>query len=331
VRPWGTLRYPLRTVDNMSESPIATVAKLAAASHSVLTRPQAAQHLSDRRLATAIRQGWLIESYPGVLAMAGASPTFEHQLRAATLAAGGRAAASHRSAARLHRLDGFTEVELAEVSISAHYRWQFPGNVVAHHIAELNSQDITEINGIRVTSLARTLADLGSVVSTDLVAQALTAARREGCSTRWIRSVAERLDRPGQSGTSRILRLLDAIPHEGRVAESWFEELLARCLEDPRIPGLIRQHEIHDSAGTFVARVDLAVPRVTLAIEAHSKRHHFGPQAEAADADRDLRLAACGWEVLYLGWHATKTPREVADRVVAVVEARRPPPGTPAA
>lgn len=308
----------------MPNSAIAAVAELAAHSHSVITKSQAADILSPKRIATAIRQGWLTEPYPGVLLVAGAPPTFERRVRAATLALPTGAVASHRSAARLHRLDGFAHHDVVEVSVDRMQRWQFGNGVVAHHVTPLEKCDVVTVSGITTTGLARTLADLGSVIrSRDRVAQALTDVRRRGISITWIRETAERLHRPGQSGTGVLLRLLDAIPHEGRVPESWFEELLARCLDDRRIPALVPQHVITDSHGAFVARVDLAIPALKIALEAHSKQFHFGPQAESADADRDLRAAACGWELLYLGWHATKRPGEVANIIAAVVEARR--------
>ncbi len=318
------VRYPAALIGRMpNNSAIAAVAELAANSHSVITRTQAADHLSNDRIATAIRHGWLTEPYAGVIAFAGAPQTFEHRLRAATLATRGVSVASHRSAARLHCLDGLEDGSVIEVSVDRAHRWQFDDDVVAHHVQSLDPRDLVEIDGIATTGIARTLADLGSVVrSSDRVAQALTDARRRGVSVSWLRETAERLHRPGQSGTGILLRLLDAIPSEGRISESWFEELLARCLDDPRIPELVPQHEIRAIDGSFVARVDLAIPHLKLAIEAHSKRHHFGPRAERADADRDLRAAACGWEMLYLGWHATKRPAEVADLIAAVVRAR---------
>lgn len=313
-------------VPAMPDSAIAAVAELAADSHSVITRTQAAAHLSDHRIATAIRQGWLVEPYPGVLCFAGAPATFEHRLHAATLAVDGHAVASHRSAARLHHLDGSDGHEIVEVSVDRSHRWQFGEGVVTHHVTPLEPCDIVTIDGISTTGLARTLADLGAVAHRERVAQALTDARRRGASLRWIRNTADRLDRPGPSGTTTLLRLLDAIPSEGRVPESWFEELLARVLDDPRIPAPVAQYRILDDDGGFVARVDLAIPSVKLGIEAHSKRHHFGPQAECADADRDLRTAACGWELLYLGWHALKTPAAVVDLIATVVRARRREP-----
>ena len=306
----------------MPDSAIAAVAELAAHSHSVITRSQAAQHLSRRRITTAIAQGWLTEPYHGVLCIAGAVATFEHRLRAATLAIGERSVASHRSAARLHALDGWESSPTIEVSTDREHRWQFDNGVVAHHVTPFASIDLTEIDGIAVTTLARTLADLGSVVPTDEVERAVTSARRRGCSIAWLRRTADRLDRPGQSGTARLLRVLDAIPFEGRVPESWFETILARCLDHPRLPQVIPQYVIRDREGAFIGRVDLAFPHVRLAIEAHSKQFHFGPQPEAADADRDLRLAAAGWEVLYLGWHATKQPAEIVALVERVIAAR---------
>jgi len=224
----------------------------------------------------------------------------------------------------LHRHDGSTATTIIELSVTRNHRWQASRSVVTHHVSPLDQCDIVEVDGIRVTSLERTLADLGSVVRpADRVAQALTDVRRRGHSTESIRATTDRLHRPGQAGTGVLRKLLDAIPFEGRVPDSWFEELLARCLLHPLIPTLVPQFEVFDGAGRLLGRVDLAIPELKLAIEAHSRRHHFGPQAEEADAHRDLGLASVGWEVLYIGWHATKTPTAVAQIVADVVASRR--------
>lgn len=108
------------------------------------------------------------------MSVAGSVESFEQRLRAATLAVPDHAAASHRSAARLHGLDGFEQERLIELSVDSAHRWRFGGDVVAHHVAALGRADVTEIDGIAVTTLARTLCDLGSVCRPDLVAQALT-------------------------------------------------------------------------------------------------------------------------------------------------------------
>ncbi len=60
-----------------------------------------------------------------------------------------------------------------------------------------------------------------------------------------------------------------------------------------------------------------------LGLEGHSRRYHFGPDTEPLDEQRDLRAAACGWELLYLGWYATRRPADVLAMVNDVVAARR--------
>jgi hypothetical protein len=196
--------------------------------------------------------------------------------------------------------------------------------VVAHHVVGLPEEDVVVVDGVPATSLSWTFADLGSVVGDHrLVGRALTDARRRGIRIGSIRAVAERLHRPGQRGTGVLLRHLDAIPFEGRVPESWFEELLARCLVHPAIPEVVPQYRIRAASGRIVARVDLAIPSARLGLEAHSRRFHFGPAAEPLDEQRDMRVAVCGWELLYLGWYAAKRPAEVVRVVSDVVASRR--------
>lgn len=307
----------------MPDNAFGAVAELAASQHSVFTRRQATQlGISSRRIATAIRAGWLEEVTPTVVRVRASSSTWEQAVSAAVLAGGGWAAASHRTAARLHGLDGFDRCPAVELSIDRAHRWLWTG-AVAHHVKALEPCDLVRIDGIRCTGLARTLADLGSVVPADDVGRALTSARRRNVKLGWLRDTAERLHRPGQSGTGILLRHLDAIPFEGQVPASWFEELLARCLDHPSLPSFVLQHSIRDAHGRFVARVDLAFPSVKLGLEAHSREFHFGPQQSEHDEDRDLCAAACGWELLYLGWYATQRPAQVVQRIAEVVAARR--------
>ena len=311
----------------MPDDAVRAVAELAASQHGAFTRRQAAANgFSRARVATALRNGWLVECPPGVLAVTGHPDSWEQRLTLATLAGGGHGVASHRSAARLHGLDGFERDAHVEVSVENCHRLRLPDNIGAtiHHVDRLHSElDVIELRGVRSTGLARTLADLGSVCTTRDVRRALTDARRRGSSIQWIRQTAQRCHRSGQAGTGRLLRLLDAIPHEGGVPESWFEELLAECLADPAIPPVVTQYRILDAHGRFVARVDLAIPSVRLGIEAHSRRFHFGPDAEPLDEQRDLAAAAVGWELLYLGWYATQRPSEVRAIIRRVVEARK--------
>jgi hypothetical protein len=106
------------------------------------------------------------------------------------------------------------------------------------------------------------------------------------------------------------------------VPDSWFEELLALCLDDPGIPPIVRQCPIRDREGVIVARTDIGIPSVRLGLEAQGRRFHFGPDAEPLDEQRDLRAAARGWDLQYLGWYATRRPAEVVAVVKQIVAAR---------
>ena len=308
----------------MPDDAVRAVAELAASQHRAFTRRQAADLNFDKgRVATAKRLGGLDEPFPGVLVIVGADGGWHSRLMAATLAEGGHAVASHRSAARLHGLDGFDQCDAVEVSVTRSHRWRRSARVIAHHVRALDRADLVRIDGIRCTGLARTLADLGAVVEPLAVRRALTAARRRGASLRWIQSTADRLHRPGPSGAPVLLRQLATIPYEGRVPDSWFEELVALCLDDPAIPPIELQYPIRNAHGRIVATTDIGIPSVRLGLEAHSRQFHFGPDAEPLDEQRDMAAATCGWDLQYLGWYATRRPAEVVAVVKEIIAARR--------
>ena len=322
-----TTSHPARTVPFMVDTARRAVAELAASQHRAFTRKQAAELNFDyRRIATAIRDGWLNEPRPGVLTIIDGRPTWEQRLTVLLLAAGGRAVVSHRSAARLHDFDGFNSPGNAtlEVSVasSAHF---VPGTTaVVHHVSALEARDVTTVKGFPCVRRERALGEIGSVVKDHgMVRRALTSARRRGLDLATTREVAERLHRPGQAGTGVLLRLLDNIPWEGQLPATWFEELLGLCVDDPSLPPMKLQYPITDESGVIVARPNIAFPSVMLGLEAHSREFHFGPVAEQLDEERDIAAALCGWELTYLGWHATKKPSQVLGVVKALVEVRR--------
>jgi hypothetical protein len=267
----------------------------------------------------------LAEPVPNVLVLTDGPNTWQQRLMVVILAAGGHGVASHRSAARLHALDGFESARngTIEATVQRSFRLDPAVSAVTHHVRPLDSCDLTVIDGIPCTTLMRTLCDLGSVVPAKLVRRALTSARRTGIDLAGLYEDALRLHRPHQSGTGVLLRLLRSIASEGNLPATWFEELLSLCLNDPSLPAMVMQQPIVDAAGQIVARTDIGFPSVRLGLEAHSRQFHFGPDAERLDEDRDLAAARCGWELLYLGWYATKKPAQVLEIVKDVVTQRR--------
>ena len=275
------------------------LSRLAAQRHGVVTVADAMQAgLTPAQLRTARRSGDWSSPVRGLLVAVAAPATWEQECAIAVLATGG--VLSHRAAARLHRLDGFDEAP-CEVTLPRG-RTRAAIDVVMHRTATLDPADITEVSGLPVTSIARTLVDLGAVVDDDSVEQALDDALRRGSSSRWITSTLERLDRPGPSGPGALRRVLARPDRRGPLPDSAFERLVQRNCAELGLPEATRQHEVHDAVGRLVGRLDLAWPELKIGVEAHSRRWHFGAAASRVDQHRANQLAALGWLMLYVGW-----------------------------
>jgi hypothetical protein len=304
------------------------MAEFAASRHGVLVRSQAASFgLTPRDIHLAKQQGWLTEPVRGVLVVTGFPHSWEQGLAIACASSVARPAVSFGAAGRVFDLDGL-EAAKPEITIVRpnHLNRVAARGIVIHQASVLDASDRYERKGLPCTSLARTLADLGTTESKDTVWRALIAARRiHRVSPIWLQQTAIRLHRPGQSGTRVLLEALQRWNAEGTVPDSWFEELLRCMVRHPDIPALVPQYVITNDAGGFVARLDFGIPAARLGIEGHSREFHFGPILEAADEDRDLRVTACGWEVIYLGWYAQRRPAEVVELIAQTCRARLDP------
>ena len=99
---------------------------------------------------------------------------------------------------------------------------------------------------------------------------------------------------------------------------------LARTVPD--LPDPVRQLDISDEHGQFVARVDLAWPALGLFIELDGQGHKDQP---VYDARRETAIvAATGWLCGRFTWtEVVRAPRSTARRLAALAEqARRRPP-----
>jgi hypothetical protein len=168
--------------------------------------------------------------------------------------------------------------------------------LVVHETEALDDQ-IETVDGIPVTSVRRTLIDLGAVVGDTTVEMALDAAlRRELVTLAELRSELDLVGRSGRNGVGVLRGILD---ERGARAptESEMETWLLRVLIANGLPAPELQHIVtHD--GSFIARCDAAYPAVRVAIEYESYEHHIGRQALVRDSARRNRLIAAGWIVI---------------------------------
>ena len=298
--------------------PFGAVSEVAAARHGAVTRRQAADRgLTKTVIARLIRDGVLAEPVPGVLVARAAPNTWRQQLYVATLASRGAGAAGFRAAAALHAMDGYQPgpVELL-VPTSRHI--ELPRLVM--HRGPVPRTDVLPVDGIRCTSIARTLCDVASVDERDRVRLAFEWAWRTGVSLTWLRQTAQRLASPRRRGPAAILALVADAERRRRPTDSALEVEVEAVIGS--LPGIVRQFVVEREDHTRIGRVDFAIPSLRIAIEAHSRQHHWGPEASDHDARREADMHAAGWIVRFVTDHQRRHPEELRRTLWGLVAAR---------
>ena len=291
----------------------------AQAQFGLISRRQAsAGGLSLSNINYRLASGRWVRVLPGVYRLAGTPITSMTRLMAASLWGRGTSAVSHRSAARILRLDGVKE-DLVELSILG--RANSPADwLLLHYPQALPSDEIETVNGMRVTSAARTLLDLGAVVPRWRVEVALDGALRDRIADyKALREVLERHGARGRDGTAALRYLLverdpDYVPPASRL-----ERTFARVLNEPRLPKAVRQYPIV-RAGRIVYRLDFAYPEWRVAIEIDSYRHHYGRQSWHKDRTRSNAVTALGWRLLRFTKEEARAEAFVVDCVLTALE-----------
>ncbi len=143
----------------------ATIAEFMATQHGVAHRRDVRRLGASARVeANRVATGRWREPQPHVFAINGSPATDRQQLLAAVLAAPIGTVASHRSAARLYGIPGF---ERAAPEILVPRPRRKVGQIVqaiVHHTTQLPPWQHWSRDAIPVTTVARTLFDLGAVV-----------------------------------------------------------------------------------------------------------------------------------------------------------------------
>lgn len=190
-----------------------------------------------------------------------------------------------------------------------------PGLVV--HRGVLPEPDVCVALGCRVTTPVRTAWDLARRLGRTEAVVAVDALARVGRFDPAV-LLASRPHRPAARGCRRldtVVALADAR------AESPMETRLRLLLVDHGLPVPAVQYPIVDGDGHPIARVDLAYPAVTLAIEYDGEDFHRGRRRQ--DNRRDIALAQLGWETMRFGPEDVYvTPLQTADQVRRMREAR---------
>lgn len=294
------------------------VAELAAGQHGVITTSQALElGLSYSAISRLLRSGAWINVFPATHRLCEAPATWEQLLAAACVWGGDGAAASHRAAARLHDL-GFDQAP-PEIYIPGKRR--APNGLLIHNTELLPPKDVTRVRDIPVTTVSRTLIDLGAVAPKRVVERILEAALRQHLtSLAYLADRIEEIGCPGRRGVATIRALMRARDPRLAPTESELESMLWQVIRRGGLPEPERQFNIYDDQG-FVARVDFAYPAQRLVVEAIGLSWHSGDRV-LADVERRNRLLLAGWRVLEFPWRdVVRRPRVVVSRIRAALSA----------
>ncbi len=264
--------------------------------HGLITRAQAVEFgLHPRAIDRRIAAGRFEKVKARVYRLGGAPITWKQQVLAVCLSL--KVVASHRTAAKLWELDG---VESAPLEFTGGINQSRPGDDVrVYRRGCLPDCDVTAIDGIPVTTPARTLLDLGGVLGRRALELALEdVLRRRLSSLARLRWRVDSLCGPGVAGCRPLAELIESRSPSLAATDSALETRIWDFLRERHLPMPLRQFRIR--SGRRHARPDFAYPSNKLALEGHSFRHHSSKASWDRDHARHLWLVDLGWEVIYV-------------------------------
>ena len=231
---------------------------------------------------------------PQVYRIAGCPETWHQRLLAATIVH--HAVASHRSALKLHGIMNY-RTNIIEISTRPQRRREIQG-VSCHETVCFSGADHTVVEGIPVTTVARTLIDIGAIHSERFVEEALDESLRRKLTT-----LDELIDRlratggQGRNGVGVLRAILEQRDARASLTESVLETRFLRALRHHDVPLPEPQHTIR-LGNHIVARVDFAYPDRALAIEIDGLRYHATRQSLEADTRRQNEIVLAGYRIL---------------------------------
>lgn len=226
---------------------------------------------------------------------------------------------SHTSAALLHGLPVWPET-LERVHLT---RNRSTGakrrRDVDVHTACLPEGQVSVVDGFVVTSLPRTVADLGRLLPFEQAVAAGDRAAALGLDFGHLEDVLRSMEQwPGVRQARRVADFLD-----GR-AESVGESVSRVRIGELGLPTPVLQQEIHDAFGTLIGRVDFAWPdrRTVGEFDGRIKYQGFlrgGERPEDvvyAEKLREDALRDAGWQVVRWVWADLARPLVIQQRLL---------------
>src|SRR5690606_2117626 len=272
----------------------ATIRELAARQHGVVAREQLVRAgVPAHRIEYRLKTGRLRQLHRAVYRVGPVAGPREREM-AAVLACGDTAVLSHDSAAAAWTFAP-AQPDGAAVHVSVQRGCRGPGRGVrVHRVGPLAADEVTRLDGVPITTPARTLLDLAACAADQALERAFAGADREGLVAR---ASIERLmaRHPRRPGTRRLAALLAGGKRPAFTRSEAEASLLALIrkarLREPEVNVVVRGYE-----------VDLLWRAERLVVEVDGFAFHSSRTAFEADRRRDAVLAAAGFRVVRVTW-----------------------------
>jgi len=292
------------------------LADLADAQHGVVARWQ----LIDRgvrrgAIESRIQRGHLHRVHQGVYAVGRRTLDRRGRMMAAVLACGPGAVLSHRSAGELW---GIVPGRQARPEVTCERPRRREG--IVGHRAALPGDEREVVEGIPVTSLARTLFDLASTLSRRELERAFHEAEVRQLTGKL--SVPRLLRRYPRHRGSRALRGILAAKRPEGISRNDFEERFLALLDAHGLPRPRMNAAVHLRGRFF--EIDCLWDDDRLAVELDGGAVHRTRSAFHGDRERDRILVAEGYRTARVTWDQLRDePEEIVADLRLALAARR--------
>jgi len=274
--------------------PVRAVVELAAAQDGVVEHDQLlAEGFGEEWIRHKLRLGWLTIVFRGVYAVGHKRITWRGRLRAAVLTCGPGAFISHHTAGVLHGLWRYWGGAI-HVTVPPGGREDRQEGIVVHRIRNMRAIEKGEVDGLPVTSVARTCLDLAARVHPATLDNLLEAAERNGAfDLHSFIAVCKR----GRHGSAALKRALQRYQPTG-----WTRSRLERKA--------IRELK---KAGVRIKAVNVWIPEAGLeadlllehdtVVEIDGGAVHGTTAAQIRDPQRDAKLQIAGYATIRIPEH----------------------------
>jgi hypothetical protein len=268
-----------------------------------------------------VQSGAWLRPHKSVYALPSVVATYEQQLWVACLAVSPDAVVSHESAAEIHGVPNVVRGRL--ILTVAHSSWHRKPGVFVHQLSDVLPEQRTEIRGLPVTTIPRTIVDLAAVVHPARLRHVVEDTKHARLTTyEAIGTCLASVARRGKPGVRSLTLALDTLAGGQAVSTSTLERRTIELISRYALPMPVDQYPF--PGRQFVEGcVDFAYPEAKLILETDGRRWHSRIREITRDRERDLEAARHGWQTLrFLYEHVVDDPANTAETIRTVFNHR---------